>query len=251
MPTVQAIQPLRTHDQSLMQIAIKSGKFTNTELQLLNNFRLFLQVISLAEISDDSGTLLHPAYTTKQPILRRPSHNGTSKIIWPYQTTPPQTTWNVWYRLMNHVTKPSTKSDLITPLGPWTNHHSTTRDWPYYYVNKATTEILHLSTNAFWYSPTGNSIFALATTRPILPPYMPMIPTKISHQIETTKPSRRCPTPSIKIINSDNTYKSSLIRSTNYYSIPQQSNVFHIYCEGFTKHIIPPWNHIFKLPTMT
>jgi hypothetical protein len=71
--TIQTLPPLpllRLHDNSIMQIAIDQNTFTKHELQLLNNCRLFLQITNLAEITNNSGTEIHPQYISNTPIDR-------------------------------------------------------------------------------------------------------------------------------------------------------------------------------------
>jgi hypothetical protein len=94
---------------------------------IVNNVRTFLQVTTLAEISDNGGKHIHPAFTQTSPTKRHP-HNGISKLRWPPQPPPTARMWRIWLKHIKSICKP-TSWILKYQLGPWTTYHSSQRDW--------------------------------------------------------------------------------------------------------------------------
>jgi hypothetical protein len=126
IPRIHVLQPLREQDISIMA-TLSSSTLTAKEINIINNTRIFLQVTSLAEISDNQGTSIHQSYITDQPPKRRTNLNGTSTLIWPKQPAPNRRMWRVWLKGLKHFCKPSSWI-LKTALGQWhdnCHHHRT------------------------------------------------------------------------------------------------------------------------------
>jgi len=86
---------LRQHNHHIMKDLLDAGYSAN-DLQTLNNCQMFLQVTTLAEISDHTrNRLLTEAYlnNNKTPSLQSIS---TSILKWPTQPNPAKPAWSLW-----------------------------------------------------------------------------------------------------------------------------------------------------------
>jgi len=111
------------------------------ELIFLNNCRLYLQVTTLAEITNHNGThLLETNITTSNhtPNLNTVS---TSLYNWPTQPNPGKPAWQLWTQTLQALyTKPGMATQLQHTLGPWTPEAAESQRW-YVHYNPATKEI--------------------------------------------------------------------------------------------------------------
>jgi ribonuclease HI len=83
-------------------------------IKLLNQCRLYLQVLSLSDIVDASGSYIIGEYCTgKRPADR------VSNLKWPIQSCPLREAWTVWKNFLQHF---HTHGKLSLPLGHWTGH---------------------------------------------------------------------------------------------------------------------------------
>ncbi len=88
------IPPLWTHNQHLMQTFL-SANIPAKDLQTLNNCRIYLQVTTLAKISDHTGTsILEVVFICSQctPSLH---HISKSLFQWPTQLNPGKPAWKL------------------------------------------------------------------------------------------------------------------------------------------------------------
>jgi hypothetical protein len=98
IPQLSQINKIRLNDQAIMNVN-SIQNFTKSQLEAIIACRLFLQVTTIAEISNDRGThiLIIAAKGTCDahgtPLIQQYSQ---SKIKWPYQTRPPQKAWYLW-----------------------------------------------------------------------------------------------------------------------------------------------------------
>jgi len=119
----------QVNDQHLMADFVKAGHKPNT-LKLLNNCRMFLQVTTLTEIMNSTGTHLLPKillWGWSQPTL---AHISTSNYNWPTQPDPSHSAWKIWTKaLQEHYTKPGLPTTLCNPHGQWTIHATTIQTW--------------------------------------------------------------------------------------------------------------------------
>lgn len=106
--------PHREQDQFLMEAFAAQPSITNSQLTELNRCRLFLQVHTLSDIVDGSGTRLSKQYfdgTIDQ--YRTPSHD------WPKQGNPGTSQWALWRKSLKKCFPLSPENTLLTPLGSW------------------------------------------------------------------------------------------------------------------------------------
>jgi hypothetical protein len=133
LPQINTPLLLLTHDKPLMRLAM-AKKFSTRQLQLINNCRIWLQVISLAEVSDSSGrTILQDAVagTTdddNKPLLWQVS---LSILKWPQQTKPNKLGWKYWKILMKSLTQDNSLN-LKDSLGQWNDNWNRQRRWLFF-----------------------------------------------------------------------------------------------------------------------
>lgn len=115
-----------------MDIALQSGDFSFTELKLLNNCCLYMQVTNVSDITNLAGNMFQPgAYTGQKELLF-----SKPKELQAIQNKPHYKAWHMWVRLMNKIGTPS--GGLHQPLGTWLlPANKLKRRWQSYY-NSAT-----------------------------------------------------------------------------------------------------------------
>jgi hypothetical protein len=89
---------LRENDQYIMDIAIQSGKFKPNHLRPLNYCRLYLNVTTIAEITNATGTAIDQA-------MFNGSRDATqSKAQWQQvlQNKPNKTSWTIWKKTLQN-----------------------------------------------------------------------------------------------------------------------------------------------------
>ncbi|KAI2510607.1 hypothetical protein MHU86_3718 [Fragilaria crotonensis] len=103
----------RLHDACIMDVIQSSGKFTPTEICKLNYCRLYLNVVTISDITCVSGKRLDSNKLSGNHSRLSSYTHGTSI----YQERPSDSTWVLWKKA-NRLW--STSSDaLIQPLGDW------------------------------------------------------------------------------------------------------------------------------------
>jgi hypothetical protein len=122
IPKLRTLKKLGMHDQAIMENANQSP-YTPSELEAINACRLFLQVTTLAEITEADGeTLLPSAIHGNLDITGRPELWKTSYSLlqWPNQDPPPRKAWTLWKRYIYSHTNQQRK--LSKNLGDWLNN---------------------------------------------------------------------------------------------------------------------------------
>jgi hypothetical protein len=125
--SIGTLHRLRQRDESIMEY-FQTLNITTKDLKILNNVRTFLQITTIAEISNNSGTKIHQGYSAHKPPTKRIPHSGQSLLQWPPQIPPTQKMWRVWLKKIQTLCKPSSWL-LRNALGPWTQYHSEHRIW--------------------------------------------------------------------------------------------------------------------------
>jgi hypothetical protein len=129
----------RDFDSILMDV-FESLKPSSCTLEKLNAVRLFLRVITLADITDESGRSIEAWALSGSTV-------ATICIDWPHQAKPPDSYWVIWRRFLKKAFAPATPRShrlntpirLAQPLGKWTTRH------PY-------------TARKYYHDPTGNQI---------------------------------------------------------------------------------------------
>jgi len=171
------IPPMRMNDRYLMQDFAEQD-FPTHKLLKLNACRMYLQVTTLAEITDHTGKELLP-----QILLQRSASSpkgliniSSSKLHWP-QVNPPSTTcWRIWTAtICSLYTGTRSGTRLQTPLGDWTTQYDRHRFW--HWRQYSPTQLVYQHTSD---SPTR---IALRTQhRRTMDKYSPSVPTQLQFQ---------------------------------------------------------------------
>jgi Reverse transcriptase (RNA-dependent DNA polymerase) len=129
----------RKHDELLMQLFAQLG-FRGHDLYKLNICRLYLQVITVSDITDGIGTRVTDlAWLGRQGMALNDHHN------WPIQPRPPTAFWDKWQQALRSMCGRSRL--LRRPLGQWTPEGTSTAVW--------------------WYCPRTESLFKQTTSETV------------------------------------------------------------------------------------
>ena len=108
-------QLTRENDFCLMERLCNSNHFTKQQILIINRCRIYLQVITLADISDSSG-----GFVTEYAYAGNKSTDRNSKYVWPNQIKPPPRHWILWRDAIELVWSGSGNHRIQPPLGNWT-----------------------------------------------------------------------------------------------------------------------------------
>ena len=84
-----SLLPRREGDAAIMARFIEAGN-RGKQLAVLNRCRLYLRIVSLADILDGHGTSLLPG------VLNGSISNPQERYIWPRQASPDRRSWRMW-----------------------------------------------------------------------------------------------------------------------------------------------------------
>jgi hypothetical protein len=108
----EAEYPLkRDNDKYIMELAEDLG-FSSCKLRFLNHYRIFLNVISLSDIVNESGRSFDPTVTN----LKKLPGKQLSDICIQHKSD--HTKWSIWFRFINLITN-ARQDTLKQPLGAW------------------------------------------------------------------------------------------------------------------------------------
>ena len=96
----------------------------HNELNIFNNYRLYLQVHSLADITTGDG-----ARITGNALQRIRDPDRKSNLTWPAQKRPSGKYWKIWRKMLRQVFTNNTYWSLGRPLGSWTDISHQTYKW--------------------------------------------------------------------------------------------------------------------------
>lgn len=110
----------REHDEFIMDCFILIPRLTRSQLQQANAVRLYLRVLTIADLADPTGQFIPDGNMSG-------NWQGGSDIHWPYQPKPPKRFWATFQRCIGLTFCSSTSPhqpahygmDLDTPLGKW------------------------------------------------------------------------------------------------------------------------------------
>lgn len=117
----------RVHDFFIMDAILASKRFKASEISQLNYCRMYLQVVTVSDITCPGGRDLDPDMLSGMPGR----HSSTTKWHHFNQARPSEQQWELWQRA-NHIWGDA-KGRLREPLGKWLHptHHQR-RTWPVY-----------------------------------------------------------------------------------------------------------------------
>ena len=155
----------RVNDRFLMDQTDDLG-FSNNDLIKINRCRVYLQVLTLADITSGDGQHLLPgAMAGNREQLQT---WNTPNLRWPRQAKPDSSHWRLWRRLLRSFLQPSrahSNRRLQQPLGRWLlPSDSMYRQW-IFWTNETT---LWICTPHHWLSTTDLQLSHRTITAPTL-----------------------------------------------------------------------------------
>ena len=136
------IAPLqRLNDEYLMPRIIQSGVFTDTDLHVTNCCRMYLDVLTVSDLTTASGTFIDAAI-----LQHGPSTSSKSKYHKSIQEK--LSNWEAWDRAVAFWFAADDAGRLYKLLGDWIHTGDRLRrHWRCYYDN--------LDTTVYYYTPDG------------------------------------------------------------------------------------------------
>jgi len=168
------VQPLRNGDRFLMEDFCNQD-FPRHKLERLNACWMFLQVTTLAEITDHMGTELLPQILTNR-INETPkglTNISNSTLHWPLVSCPSPTCWQLWTSTVCMLYTGLAKGMWLSlPMGLWLATYDQTRFWNWRMLDST-----HL---VYRHTPTAPTRIALPTlTRRTFIKFSPMVPMEL------------------------------------------------------------------------
>ena len=118
----------RVNDSYIMDHVLERGSFTRRQIQKINYCRLYLQAVTVSDISIASGDSLAPGVLYGEPTI----WSGTTRYHKTNQCKPDPATWRLWSRAMKLIATPD--GTLRVPLLQWiVPPHQQRQSWIAYY----------------------------------------------------------------------------------------------------------------------
>jgi hypothetical protein len=118
----------------------------NNKKQIFNNWRIFFQVDSIADIVNLNGDEIQQNYTDKKLAL----HFKTNSVLnWPKQAMPHLKTFTVWLTLIRQITGATRNGKICNKLGEWLVPHYKFRKYTTL-IHKQTNNILIFEMDVWW-----------------------------------------------------------------------------------------------------
>lgn len=187
--------------------------FATNELQTLNQFRMFLQVITISDIMEVDGIHFKTSCTTNPSPQR-------SSLKWPDTPKPPTSAWYLWRRALRWTYHSDTS--LLSHLGQWipqTYHLIYDTMWHF----PSNTIYKYNGSYYMKYNPLDNNALVYLPTEHIASPPKNSIPSKTFQSrigLKRTYPTSHpriphnsLPLPSFPSIPSLNTHETEQIKS--------------------------------------
>lgn len=98
--------------------------FSWADIEKINLCRLYLEVLTLADIASGDGSTVEPDYYNGQRSAQR-----RSRLKWPRQANPPPPAWRLWRLAIdtlwsnNREIQPPLETWLTAPIQRWTWYH--------------------------------------------------------------------------------------------------------------------------------
>ena len=117
----------RLNDKYIMAIVLDSNQYSPQKIRDINNVRIFLQVLTLSDITSHDGQYILDYFLYKDKKIPQ-SYN--SPYSWPKQVSPGEKSWALWRNALNLVCKVKYKLKqplqqwLVTSSSPWQTFYS-------------------------------------------------------------------------------------------------------------------------------
>lgn len=186
----------RTHDIFLMDYFLRLN-FKPAQLKLLNQCRIYLQVLTLTDIcSADGVSIADPILLGLKLFDRR------STLNWPEQQRPQQEAWKLWKSALDHLASETIK---IHPLGNWLSDHH--QQW-FWYMDPCTLNLFNNPSRDTWFQilptqRTTNSrtrsgvrrLYDIGIKEECSRPEIPLLPVTLVNELPQIVKACPCPHP--------------------------------------------------------
>jgi hypothetical protein len=126
----------RENDATLME-SIADLNFSRSERKIINNWRLYFQVLTCADLATANGEKIEKKFCQFSSIHQSIS---TSTLNWPHQGQPHRSTFGVWKHFLARCVGMRSNGTLSKKLGRWLCGSSfLTQLYPYYFSSKDNT----------------------------------------------------------------------------------------------------------------
>ena len=125
---------------------------TKGEWSSANRCRLFLQVLTVADISTGDGTAIDKNY------LQGMQQTGRSRVAdWPTQGQPSAQDWTAWRRVLRLVLGSGNQYTLTTKLGAWLEPYASKAlpNWPWFWDKH--NDIIYNNMHTYWEAYAGRT----------------------------------------------------------------------------------------------
>jgi hypothetical protein len=139
-------QILRNLDKLIMT-KINPNTVTKSQRMIINNWRMFFQVSSIAELINYAGDQIRSEFFYKN---KQHGYESSTKYRWPKRHIPCSSTFHIWKDYITKITKCDSTRKLQKKLGMWSVNPTTTisiRSW----IHKHQKYIVVLGENDLWY----------------------------------------------------------------------------------------------------
>ena len=133
----------RENDVLLMEHILTNDRLTATEIKKANQCRIYLQVMSLADITTGNGRNICSWAT----IGKRNLSQARTEYEWPLWGTPSKSDWRAWRKSIRHTFCTRRNFHLDTSLGNWTIQVPSQWQW---FVNCFSDNLFHKDSTGSW-----------------------------------------------------------------------------------------------------
>ena len=105
----------RYNDSSIMATIREDGSYTRSEIQQVNQCRIYLRAFTISDISESNGKKI----TEEAWWGHRNLTTGRADIDWPVWQKPSKQAWTTWRRILQRILCTSSPRVLKTHLGNW------------------------------------------------------------------------------------------------------------------------------------
>ena len=134
------LEAQQVNDVFLMdQFTFHIPHFTSKTHKRLNACQIFLQILTLADITDGHGS-----HVLKCSLKGTRHNDRRNSYRWPYQVCPSPAAWNIWCKSLSLLfCCTCTSNKLRKPLGRWHNTGPMHQEWTYF-VDLSSQCLLHI-----------------------------------------------------------------------------------------------------------
>jgi hypothetical protein len=97
-----------------MDTVLATNQFTDAEVRRINYCRIYLQLVTISDLTTTEGDRIDPAILSGN----RPQRQSAYRLEWPRQERPSSREWTLWRSVVNKLWSDEA-GKLHTALGPW------------------------------------------------------------------------------------------------------------------------------------